>query len=182
MDLTKLAELLGLKAEATEDEISEAIKANAEQLAAVEAALGEVEGDSVEAKVKTLVAALADRPQPEAEKDPEPDPEPEADKAEATAGMGKDAAEMLVDAAVAAGRIPPKSKDKWVTACAGLSVDDAKALLADLPSQVPGDEALKDKANNGDGSDAPAIRAEILRQTGLTADAIEKYGPDKVKA
>jgi len=179
--LEKLRGLLGLSAEATEEEISlaaeAAVNAGAE-LAEVDKALEAVEGADRAAKLATLTAAKpADE---EAEADPEKrttDPETGT-----VVGMGADAAEVLVEAAVAAGKVPPKgeARDKLVKALASLSVADAKEVLGLVGAGVPKGGDLKSKADGGANGAAPGLREAMRKNLGLSREALEKFAPDKV--
>jgi len=180
--LEKLRTLLGLSAEATEEEVGAAaevaVKAGVE-LAEIDKALESVEGADRAAKLATLTAAKP------AEKEPEVKPDPKAgtiDPEKGTAGMGADAAEMLVEAAVAAGKVPPKgeAREKLAKALATLSVADAKEVLALVGAGVPKGGDLKSKADGGANGAAPGLREAMRKNLGLSREALEKFAPDKV--
>jgi len=179
--LEKLRGLLGLSAEATEEEagaaVEAAVKAGAE-LAEIDKALEGVEGADRAAKLATLATA---KPADDGAGD-EAEPGKGADAPDkGAAGMGADAAEVLVEAAVAAGRVPPKGegREKLAKALAALSVADAKEVLSLVSAGVPKGGDLKSKVDGGGDGDVPAMRAEIAKQTGLTAEDFAKYGPKR---
>jgi len=96
--------------------------------------------------------------------------------------MGADAAEVLVEAAVAAGRVPPKgeAREKLAKALAALSVADAKEVLSLVGAGVPKGGDLKSKADGGADGAAPDLRETVRKTLGLSREAMEKYAPDKV--
>jgi hypothetical protein len=170
MDPKKLAELLGLKAEATEEEVLSAIKAaaaGATELNTIKTALALAQGETAEGKIKALMEATPPAAEETAGKP----------KAEAQA-LGAAAAELLVDAAVAAGKIPPQAKEPWIKAVAAVPLADAKALLAAIPKAVPDAEALKDKAKGGETSAVDASLKAALESCGLTAEDFAKFGQE----
>ena len=137
MDLSKISELLGLKADATEDDVAEEVK----RLHELESDLGDLtavldldEGQTAEAKIAKLVAAAAEPA------DEEPEAEKEVDQtflSDTAAGMNAAAAELMVDAAIEAKKLPPKSKPRWVKGLTGRTVAEARDMLADLHAQIP---------------------------------------------
>jgi len=181
MDLKKLRDLLGLAADATEEEVGAAVTAAVAagtELAEIDKALESVEGADRSAKLATLTAA-----QP-ADEEAETEPDPGADVPKSgTAGMGAEAAEVLVEAAVAAGRVPPKGEPraKLAKALAALSVADAKEVLSLVGGTAPKGGDLKSKADGGADGAAPGLRETVRKTLGLSREAMEKYAPDKIK-
>ena len=189
--LEKLRGLLGLSAEATEEEIGTAVTAAVAagtELAELDKALLEIDPKLGEIDQKARLAALkllqasptaenaGDKPDPKAgTTDPEKG---------TVAGMGADAAEVLVEAAVAAGKVPPKgeAREKLVKALASLSVADAKEVLGLVGTMVPKGGDLKGKADPADGGTAPGLRETMRKNLGLSCEALEKFAPDKVAA
>jgi len=187
--LEKLRGLLGLSAEATEEEAGAAIEkllATGAEMAEIDKALKDVEGADRAAKLAAAVAAAATAATTTVA-------ELAGDKADTAkgadapdkgaAGMGADAAEVLVEAAVAAGRVPPKgeAREKLAKALAALSVADAKEVLDLVGASVPKGGDLKSKADGGADGAAPELRETVRKTLGLSREAMEKYAPDKIK-
>ena len=182
--LEKLRTLLGLSADATEEEVGAAAEAAVgagtelaeldKTLLEIDPALGEIDQKARLAALKLIKAAPAEK---------EPDPEAgTTDPEKGTAGMGADAAEVLVEAAVAAGKVPPKgeAREKLAKALATLSIADAKEVLGLVGATVPKGGDLKGKADGGADGAAPGLRETMRKNLGLSREAMEKFAPDKV--
>ena len=188
--LEKLKKLLGLKAEATEEEVGLEAELAAEarlELAEVDKALESVEGADRAAKLAAALAAVATVATTTVAKlaGGAADTEKETTDPESgtVAGMGADAAEVLVEAAVAAGKVPPKgeAREKLAAALATLSVADAKEVLGLVGAGVPKGGDLKGKvAADAEGA-APGLRETMRQNLGLSREALEKFAPDKVQ-
>ena len=172
--LEKLRGLLGLSAEATEEEIGTAVMAAVAagaELAEIDKALESVEGADRAAKLATLTTAKP------AEKEPEVKPDPEkgtTDPEKGTAGMGAAAAKILVGAAVKAGQIPPAEEAQFVADFAVLSLDTAERVLGLMGASVPKGGDLKGKADGGAEGYRPSKKQ--LRACSLSEADWEKYG------
>ena len=172
--LEKLRGLLGLSAEATEEEIGTAVMAAVAagaELAEIDKALESVEGADRAAKLATLTTAKP------AEKEPEVKPDPEkgtTDPEKGTAGMGAAAAKILVGAAVKAGQIPPAEEAQFVADFAVLSLDAAERVLGLMGASVPKGGDLKGKADGGAEGYRPSKKQ--LRACSLSEADWEKYG------